>query len=79
MIQNRDMDHLANGSVIGRLPEEISWEGAAVRAYRDGGRGRGRENVLTAELFFLCRTCRVLSSSERSCGQNVGGLVLLRK
>jgi len=47
-----------NSSVIGRLLEEISWEGASVRAYRDGG--RGRENVLTAEvllpLSFLPRT-----------------------
>ena len=44
------MDHLANSSVIGRLLEEISWEGRNVRAYRDGG--RGRENVLTAEVLW---------------------------
>lgn len=42
--------HLTNSSVIGRLLEELSWEGATVRAYRDGG--RGRENVLTAEVFL---------------------------
>jgi hypothetical protein len=29
--------------------EEISWEGRSVRGYRDGG--RGRENVLTAEVL----------------------------
>lgn len=40
----------SNESVIGRLLEEISWEGAGVRAYRDGG--RGRENVLTAEVLW---------------------------
>lgn len=34
--------------VIGRLLEEISWEGNAT-PYRDGG--RGRENVLSAEVF----------------------------
>jgi hypothetical protein len=42
---------------MGRLLEEISWEGNA-RKYRQGG--RGLENVLTAELFlaldFLPRT-----------------------
>jgi hypothetical protein len=44
-------------STISRLLEEISWEGNA-RRYRNGG--RGRENVLTAEVFnaldFLPRT-----------------------
>jgi len=44
------MDPLTNSSVIGRLLEEISWEGQNVRAYRDGG--RGRENVLTAEVLW---------------------------
>lgn len=39
-----------NLSPIGRLLEEISWEGNA-RIYRDGG--RGRENVLTTEVFAL--------------------------
>ncbi len=46
-------------SVIGRLLEEVSWDGAMVRRYRKGG-GRGYENVLTAEalqgLNFLPRT-----------------------
>lgn len=37
-------------SPIARLLEEISWEGNA-RIYRDGG--RGRENVLTTEVFAL--------------------------
>lgn len=43
-------DDLSNTSVIGRLLEELSWEGASVRGYRRGG--RGRENVLTAEVFL---------------------------
>lgn len=43
------MELPANSSVIGRLLEEISWEGSTVRAYRNGG--RGRENVLTAEVL----------------------------
>jgi hypothetical protein len=47
----------ANASVIGRLLEEISWEGRRVRNYRSGG--RGMENVLTAEvmlgLYYLPR------------------------
>ena len=38
-----------NSSVLGRLLEEISWEGTNVRGYRNGG--RGRENVLTAEVL----------------------------
>ncbi|MFD2078116.1 hypothetical protein SAMN05421678_108297 [Actinopolymorpha cephalotaxi] len=46
-----------NRSVLGRLLEELSWAGASIRAYRDGG--RGYENVLTAEalagLDFLPR------------------------
>lgn len=41
---------LGNDSPIGRLLEEISWEGNAC-AYRNGG-GR-RENVLTTEVFAL--------------------------
>ncbi|TCC48054.1 hypothetical protein E0H73_43010 [Kribbella pittospori] len=43
------MEHSVNSSVIGRLLEEVSWDGVNVRAYRDGGRGRG--NVLTAEVL----------------------------
>jgi hypothetical protein len=39
---------LENSSIIGRLLDEISWEGNAKR-YRGGG--RGKENVLTAEVF----------------------------
>lgn len=41
---------LGNDSPVGRLLEEISWEGNA-RTYRHGG--RGRENVLTTEVFTL--------------------------
>ena len=44
------MDELGNASVIGRLLDEISWEGSKVRAYRQGG--RGMENVLTAEVLL---------------------------
>ena len=48
-----------NTSIIGRLLEEISWEGKrVVHLYRGGG--RGKENVLTAEVMisldFLPRT-----------------------
>lgn len=43
------MADLANTSAIGRLLEEISWEGRQVKQYRQGG--RGRENVLTAEVL----------------------------
>lgn len=39
-----------NRSVLGRLLEEISWEGRRVRLYRHGG--RGMENVLTAEVLL---------------------------
>ncbi|MFC9693745.1 hypothetical protein ACFTSF_34655 [Kribbella sp. NPDC056951] len=42
-------DELSNSSILGRLLEEISWEGRLVRGYRQGG--RGRENVLTAEVL----------------------------
>lgn len=45
------MTDMANESAIGRLLEEISWEGSRVRGYRDGG--RGLENVLTTEVFML--------------------------
>lgn len=45
------MNDIANTSAIGRLLEEISWEGARVRGYRQGG--RGLENVLTTEVFML--------------------------
>ena len=38
-----------NTSVIGRLLEEISWEGRRSRMYRQGG--RGIENVLTAQVL----------------------------
>jgi len=48
-----------NTSIIGRLLEEISWEGKrVVQLYRGGG--RGKENVLTAEVMisldFMPRT-----------------------
>lgn len=52
-------DAATNTSIIGRLLEEISWEGKrVVQLYRGGG--RGKENVLTAEVMisldFLPRT-----------------------
>lgn len=47
-----------NGSVVGRLLEELSWVGSKISDYRKGG--RGYENVLTAEVLlaldFLPRT-----------------------
>lgn len=43
------VSELVNASVIGRLLEEISWEGRQVARYRHGG--AGRENVLTAEVL----------------------------
>lgn len=36
-------------SVLGRLLDEISWEGSNVKRYREGG--RGMENVLSAEVL----------------------------
>ena len=42
-----------NTTIIGRLLEEISWEGKRVRLYRHGG--RGMENVLTAEVMLPLR------------------------
>jgi hypothetical protein len=50
LTQTHFVTDLRNMSVVGRLLEEISWEGANVRAYRYGG--RGRENVLTAEVLW---------------------------
>jgi hypothetical protein len=44
-----DAAGLENDSIIGRLLDEISWEGNA-KKYRGGG--RGKENVLTAEVFY---------------------------
>lgn len=73
MIRRVVTSELANSSVIGRLLEEVSWEGAGVRAYRDGG--RGRENVLTAEvlspLAYLPRSAflgEVLRSAHGATG-----------
>lgn len=47
----------SNSSVLGRLLQELSWAGAKIRDYRNGG--KGYENVLTAEalqgLEFLPR------------------------
>lgn len=58
-------DALTNTSVLGRLLEEISWEGSRVREYRDGG--RGRENVLTAEVLGHFLTFLVRRSLRPSC------------
>jgi len=62
-------DEPRNTSIIGRLLEEISWEGKSVRYYRHGG--VGRENVLTAEVMtsldYLPRThflAEVLRAAE---------------
>lgn len=48
-----------NSSMIGRLLDEISWEGNA-KKYRGGG--RGKENVLTARCSTLSASCRELGS-----------------
>ena len=48
MGQDGLMEDLSNESPIGRLLEELSWEGNA-RKYRAGG--RGVENVLVTEVF----------------------------
>jgi len=45
------MSSLENDSMVGRLLEEISWDGKSVKRYRNGG--RGLENVLTAEVFMM--------------------------
>ncbi|WP_404387425.1 hypothetical protein [Humibacillus xanthopallidus] len=42
-------DARTNSSLLGRLLEEISWEGNRVRLYRRGG--LGMENVLTTEVL----------------------------
>ncbi|HEX7304798.1 hypothetical protein [Lentzea sp.] len=59
-----------NESVLGRLLEEISWEGSTVRRYRDGG--QGLENVLTAEvvtaLDFLPRQAFLGAVLDRAHG-----------
>lgn len=76
------MSELVNSSVIGRLLEEISWEGKSVRAYRDGG--RGRENVLTAEVLwplsclpreaFLAEILRQAHGAEGACSHAANDL-----
>ena len=57
VIHNVAMPQLENASPVGRLLEEISYEGNA-KPYREGG--RGRENVLMVETFtpldYLPRT-----------------------
>ena len=59
-----------NTSVLGRLLEELSWSGATIRKYRNGG--RGYENVLTAEallgLDFLPRSSFLGQVVSRSHG-----------
>lgn len=75
MIMAVTRDELTNASVIGRLLEEVSWDGQRVRAYRDGG--RGRENVLTAEVLsplsylprdqFLGEVLRSAHGAKQAC------------
>jgi hypothetical protein len=61
-----------NRSVLGRLLEELSWEGKTIREYRDGE--RGFENVLTAEalqgLDFLPRTAFLGQVIDAAHGAN---------
>jgi hypothetical protein len=64
---------ILNTSVLGRLLEELSWEGSSIRRYRHGG--RGYDNVLTAEVLlaldflprqaFLGAVLRVAHGSPR--------------
>jgi hypothetical protein len=42
-------ERILKHSFIGRLLEEISWQGAQIKGYRGGG--VGFENVLTIEIF----------------------------
>lgn len=72
-------DAATNTSIVGRLLEEISWEGRSVRFYRGGG--RGRENVLTAEVMisldFLPRThflAEVLRCAAHGAESALGGV-----
>lgn len=67
-MSNNQTGELQNTSAIGRLLEELSWEGTKITKYREGG--RGFENVLTVEalqaLDFLPREAflgAVISSS----------------
>lgn len=66
-------------SILGRLLEEISWEGNA-RHYREGG--RGLENVLTAEVFlaldYLPRTRFLGSVIDALAGGNPQARAKLR-
>ncbi|WP_300082392.1 hypothetical protein [Propioniciclava sp.] len=59
-----------DGSVIGGLVEEISWEGKRVRQYRGGG--RGLENVLSAQVLqaldFLPRATCLRPVLEQATG-----------
>lgn len=75
------MSELKNWSMIGRLLEEISWEGPNVRGYRLGG--RGRENVLTAEVLmllnYLPRTAFLGGVIEAAEGATAARGVLLRE
>lgn len=67
-------DGAVNATIIGRLLQEISWEGSRVRLYRHGG--RGMENVLTAEVLlplsylprthFLAEVLRAAHGAERA-------------
>ena len=73
------VEEMENTSPMGRLLEELSWEGNA-RKYRGGG--RGLENVLVTEVFSLLDQLprstflgAVLTSrhTEQTWGQRGGG------
>jgi hypothetical protein len=74
MSHENDSDH----SVLGRLLDEISWEGRSVRGYRGGG--RGRENVLTAEVMtaldFLPRASFLGAVLDNAQGADAARAVL---
>lgn len=63
----------ANSTFLGRLLQELSWVGATIRDYRNGG--QGFENVLTAEalqgLDFLPRRAFLGAVLEKATGASV--------
>lgn len=63
----------SNSTVVGRLLQELSWVGATIRDYRNGG--KGYENVLTAEalqgLDFLPRKAFLGAIIAKATGASV--------
>jgi len=67
--------------LIGRLIEELSWEGRSIKNYRGGG--RGKENILTAEVFNslngLPRDPYLKAVIENSTGSNIAKEALIKE